>query len=101
MAWNFRRRVKLLPGVTLNIGKRGVSTSIGPRGARVTYGHGKRRTTVGIPGTGISHTAVKSTTKGKKPSKPASEGLDFGQLLGLGIVGLFVALIVFGWLGLI
>lgn len=99
MGWGFRRRIKLLPGVTLNVGKRGVSTTIGPRGARVTYGHGKRRTTVGVPGTGISHTTIKSTAKNRKPEGLAPKGLGFFQLLGLGIVGLFVGLVVFGWLG--
>ena len=57
MAWRFSKRVKVLPGVTLNIGKRGVSASIGPPGAKVTlHSDGSRRTTVGLPGSGISKT---------------------------------------------
>ena len=56
--FRFRRSIKLLPGIRLNIGKRGVSTSIGVRGAHVTLGHGKLRETVGLPGTGLSYTHV-------------------------------------------
>ena len=38
MAWNYRKRVKIIPGVYLNFSKNGVSTSIGPKGAKVTFG---------------------------------------------------------------
>ena len=33
MGFRFQRRIKIMPGVTLNVGKRGVSTSFGRRGA--------------------------------------------------------------------
>ena len=36
MSWGYRKRVKLLPGINLNIGKRGVGVSGGKRGARVS-----------------------------------------------------------------
>jgi hypothetical protein len=58
MGFRFRRSVKILPGIRLNFGNRGVSTSIGVRGAHVTLGHGKVRETVGLPGTGLSYTHV-------------------------------------------
>ena len=38
MGWNFRKRVKIAPGVYLNFSKGGVSTSIGPKGVKVTIG---------------------------------------------------------------
>lgn len=58
MGLRFQRRIKILPGVTLNVGKKGVSTSIGTRGAHVTVGKNGVRTTVGLPGTGISYTKL-------------------------------------------
>lgn len=61
MGFRFFKRVKLLPGVSLNFSKSGVSTTIGPPGAKVTLGHGKVRETVGIPGTGISYTSMTPT----------------------------------------
>lgn len=36
MAIRFQRRIKLLPEVTLNLGKKGISISLGPRGAKTT-----------------------------------------------------------------
>ena len=56
MGFRFRRSIKLLPGIRLNFGKRGVSTSIGVRGAHVTFGKTGTRTTLGVPGSGLSFT---------------------------------------------
>lgn len=67
MGWNFRKSFKVLPGVRINIGKKGVSTSIGTRGAKVTINSkGQTRFTAGIPGTGLSYTTRldKPTTGG-------------------------------------
>ena len=63
MAFRFQKRIKLFPGITVNVSKSGLSTSVGTRGARVTMGHGKRRTTVGLPGTGLSHTSITSAAE--------------------------------------
>ena len=38
MAWRFQRRVKIIPGVRLNLSKSGISTSVGVRGASMTFG---------------------------------------------------------------
>ena len=56
MGFRFRRSMKLIPGVRLNFGKRGVSVSMGPRGAKLTVGPTGTRATVGLPGTGLSYT---------------------------------------------
>ena len=72
MGFRFRRTIRILPGVRLNIGKTGVSTSVGVRGAHVTIGHGKVRKTVGIPGTGLSYTDVSDARN--KESEPGRTG---------------------------
>jgi hypothetical protein len=85
MGFRFRRSIRLLPGVRINIGKRGVSTSIGVRGAHVTLGHGQVRETVGLPGTGLSythfdgarHAAVKAP--GAADETPVTEPLPQGR----------------------
>ena len=46
MGVRFQRRVRILPGVTINISKSGLSASFGVRGARITSGRGKTRVTV-------------------------------------------------------
>jgi SpoVK/Ycf46/Vps4 family AAA+-type ATPase len=53
MAWNFRRRIKILPGVHLNVSKKGVSTTFGVRGASITAGRNGTYLNTGIPGTGM------------------------------------------------
>ena len=58
LGFRFRRSVKLLPGVRLNVGKRGSSLSIGGRGATMNVGPKGVRTTVGLPGTGLSYTKL-------------------------------------------
>ncbi len=56
MAFRFWRRIRLAPGVTLNLSKSGGSLSFGPRGAKVTVGRRGVRATAGLPGTGLFYT---------------------------------------------
>ncbi|MCA1809632.1 MAG: DUF4236 domain-containing protein [Lentisphaerae bacterium] len=56
----FWRRIKIAPGLTLNLSKSGGSLSFGPRGAKFTVGPRGRRATVGIPGTGLFYTQTAS-----------------------------------------
>jgi Protein of unknown function (DUF4236) len=55
MGWRFRRRKKLLPGVTLNVGKRRGSVSLGGRGGRLNVGRRRTTATVSLLGTGLSY----------------------------------------------
>jgi len=63
MGFRFFRRIRIIPGVTLNLSKRGISTSLGVRGAKVTFGTHGTRATVGIPGTGLFYTEKLSKKK--------------------------------------
>lgn len=56
MGFRFFRRMKIAPGVSVNLSKSGASLSFGPRGAKVTVGPRGVRRTVGIPGTGAYYT---------------------------------------------
>lgn len=51
--WNYRKRVNIAPGVTLNFSKNGVSTSVGPKGARLSFGPNGTYLNTSIPGTGL------------------------------------------------
>ena len=62
MPIRFQKRIRILPWLTLNIGKNGISFSIGPRGARATIGIRGVKGSFGIPGTGTRY-----ETKTKKP----------------------------------
>jgi len=58
IGFRFLRRIKIAPGVTLNLSKSGGSLSFGPRGAKFTIGPRGKRATVGIPGTGLFYTTT-------------------------------------------
>lgn len=53
MALFFRKRIKILPGVTLNLSKSGVSATVGRKGASVSVGKRGTYLNAGQPGTGI------------------------------------------------
>ena len=59
MGFRFSRRIKIAPGVRLNLSKSGVSTSVGRKGAWMTFGSKGTRSTVGIPDTGVSYSETK------------------------------------------
>lgn len=89
MGWRFRRSLKIMPGVHLNISKRGVSSlSLGGRGATLNLGKRGVRQTLGIPGTGlslttrskraVSHSSHAVVAQITKPSVPKLELNRFG-----------------------
>ena len=53
MAWNYRKRIIIAPGVHVNLSKGGISTSVGSKGAKVTFGKGGTYLNKSIPGTGL------------------------------------------------
>ncbi len=81
--FRFFRRIKVAPGVTLNLSKRGVSASFGPRGAKATIGTSGRRYSVGLPGTGLfwredvtSRKRGSSAEHGSKPGDMSTSDCD-------------------------
>jgi uncharacterized protein DUF4236 len=79
MALRFRRRIRLMPGIHLNFGTRGMSISAGVRGASITAGPRGVYLNAGIPGTGLSFrerlsgaTRARSSSPRASPSSPPS-----------------------------
>ena len=75
MGFRFQKRIRLGKFLTFNLSRKGVSTSLGVTGARVTYGHGQKRTTLGLEGTGLSHTSIEKTGGGDGVVKRPKRGL--------------------------
>lgn len=85
MGFRVRKSIKIMPGVRMTISPSGVSTSFGVKGARVTRGaNGRITRTIGIPGTGISHTETirparssssRATSQTYVPVPPVTPGL--------------------------
>ena len=105
MAWNYRKRIKVAPGVYINVSKGGVSTSVGVRGASVTFGENGTYVNTGIPGTGFYNRQKISGGKKNVPMNfsqiPATNNTDdngcmifFALILSLICMGVgFVMLI--------
>lgn len=55
--FRFYRRMRIFPGLSVNLSKSGPSLTMGVRGAHVTVGPRGVRRTFGIPGTGIYYTS--------------------------------------------
>ena len=51
----FQKRLRILPGLRINLSKSGASTTIGPRGAGVNIGKDGITTNAGLPGSGLSY----------------------------------------------
>ena len=77
MSWSFRRRIKVIPGVYLNLSKKGISTSVGVKGASLTFGSDGVYRNLSLPGTGI----YSRQKIGNYESTPFSEGSDQGFFL--------------------
>ena len=56
MSFRFTRRIKILPGVTVNLGNQNVSVRLGTRHMKYTVGTAGKRISAGIPGAGIYYT---------------------------------------------
>ena len=85
MAWNYRKRIKIAPGIHLNFSNKGVSTSIGPKGAKVTFGKDGTYLNKSIPGTGLYSR--------EKISGSGTSNSGCAPLLAIFIIGIIYCLI--------
>lgn len=90
MGWRFRKSFKVIPGVRINLSRRGLSTTIGTSPFSVNLSSRGIRSTATIPGAGISfsssHTAGRQTAPaiapvsaqepGTSPERRAPQPLD-------------------------
>ena len=82
MPVRFNKRIKIMPGISVNIGKRGVSSvSFGKRGARMTVGKKSVRTTAGVSGTGLSYSKHHSYSRKKAGKHSIGQAQNGGALM--------------------
>ncbi len=98
--FRFYRRLRVFPGLSVNLSKSGPSLTVGVRGAHVTVGRAGIRRTIGIPGTGIYYTSYSGRHTGyhsshtETPVDPASQQHAEGTaatLILLVVVGIALA----------
>lgn len=97
MGFRFRKRIKLLSGITLNVSRSGVSASVGPPGANMNIGKKGVTGTVGVPGTGASYSAKLGKSDARpidQAAKATGGGIGLCTLLAFG----FALLVFFMWL---
>ena len=99
MGFRFRKRIKMGPGMYLNLTQKGFSSaSYGQPGAILNVNNkGKTRVTGGIPGTGISY--VSSSGAGRRRKRSSSAASESGGGFGYGVfVGFVLGIVVMGFL---
>lgn len=87
MGFRFRKSFKIAPGVRVNVGKKSIGISAGVKGARVSVNSsGRKTTTVGIPGTGLSYQKTEKIGGTKKAQTggfddlPETDGVELANL---------------------
>lgn len=91
MSLRFRKRVKIAPGLDINIGKKSLSARVGGRGFGFTAGTSGKTVSGGLPGTGLGYTKrIKSTP----PIKAETAKNHNRRPL---VVGLVLAILLAGW----
>lgn len=103
MAWKYRKRIKIAPGVTINVSQNGISTTIGPKGASVSIGKNGTYLNTGIPGSGIydrqkigggtsRHSSAMSTqsTSGGSNTSTRFDNSGCFWFIGIAIVTMFL-----------
>lgn len=90
MGFRFKKSFKIIPGVKLNVSKKGLSSiSLGGKGVSMNFGKKGRRTTVGIPGTGMSYTSSSRHRRTRKKSSGGCGGLILLIIIVMVVVWLF------------
>lgn len=87
MATYFRKTIKILPWVTLNLNKSGASLSIGPRGAKLNIGKNGAYINSSIPGTGVYN----------KTKVGASLLWGLGTFVLIGAIGYVLGMTLHNW----
>lgn len=97
MAWNYRKRITIAPGVRLNVSKGGISTTYGMRGASITSGKNGTYLNTGIPGTGVYNRQKigggKSLTPNNSIQNSISNTSNEGCIIGVVFIMLIILIV--------
>lgn len=72
MSFRYRRRLRILPGLWVNLSRSGVSASVGIRGLTVNLSEAGAQTTVVLPGSGLSYRARRRPRRAPRGASAAS-----------------------------
>ena len=100
MGLRFFRRVRIAPGISVNLPRSGPSLTLGMRGAHVTLGSRGVTRTIGLPGTGVFYTSRSGHHSGYHSTVPALSGepglsgLAFGVLVAVFLLVIVVFFVI-------
>lgn len=104
MGFRFRKSFKVAPGVKLNLGKKSAGVSFGGKGFRTSVSSSGRKTTsVGVPGTGLSYVSTSggSSSSKSKSSKGSTSSMNSSKKGGCWVIfaPLLIILFLIGGIG--
>lgn len=83
MGVRFRKSVKITKGMKVNFGKTGASLTVGTRGLHHTvHTSGKRTSSIGIPGTGLSYVETSGGGSGGRSKNRTHSSVSTAQIQG-------------------
>lgn len=74
MAWSFRKRIKVIPGVYINLSKSRISANAGVPGASLTFRSDVVYRNLGVPGTGLYSREKVANYGGASPGQVSGQG---------------------------
>lgn len=87
MGFRFRKSFKVAPGVKLNIGKKSAGVSVGGKGFRTSVSSSGRKTTsVGVPGTGLSYVSSSGGNSKSKTAKGSASSMGSSKKGGCWLI---------------
>ena len=86
MGFRFRKSIKIIPGIRINLSKSGPSLSVGGRGLTTNLSARGTRTTVGIPGTGLSYSTTSNSSTEKSSGCLGFLLVGFGAIFIIGMI---------------
>lgn len=90
MGFRFFKRIRIAPGVSINLSKSSPSISIGPRGLKYTLSRRGKRVTFGLPGTGLSY-STRSGWSGESKDGKKGYNLNIPHVRVPALKGLFAS----------
>jgi hypothetical protein len=83
----FQKSIRIAPGIRIDLRKSGVGVSVGPKGLKVGVdGKGRRSSSVGIPGAGISQRSYSNPGEDGHTPEEYQRATGAGVLIGIGII---------------
>jgi hypothetical protein len=100
MGFRFRKSFKIIPGIRMNVGKKGISSlTIGPRGSKININRQGINASTSIPGSGVSYNEKIFNLPG--PPENNDEPKKKSMLVTILVSVLFMCAGPIGFLGLI